>query len=462
MEEPDPSLPWPEEENEAPEAEPAETVLTVSEVNRMARRRLESINVTVQGEISRLAAGYAYFVYFDLRDPEASLPAILTRQQFKALDFTLEEGASVLVRGTLTLYERQGKYQVRVSEIRPFGEGELRRRIEALKKKLQAEGLFDDARKKPLPPFPETVGLVTSPSGAAVRDVIVTLGRRFPPASIFLRGVRVQGAEAAPQICAALDFFDVEWPVDVVILARGGGSLQDLEPFNTEEVARAVSRMSVPVISGIGHEPDVTVADLVADRRASTPTGAAEAAVPDRAEVHDLLRKTGAAQARRVAGAVQGGRTLVGGLKRRPLYRGTEFLLGPFMQRWERGARALPGSPSRGLMRGLHRLAVVSRRPVFRRPGEALARRRAEIDARRTLLLQGAVRVIEKRAGSIEKANARLSALSPLAVLERGYSITFKKETGAVVRSSEEVDPGTGLRIRLGRGTLEADVTGKE
>ena len=283
MDEEDLTLPWEEpEEGAGEQEEKVETVLTVSEVNRLARGALERISVTVQGEVSGLNARYPYYVYLSLRDAEATLPAILPKRVFDGLDFALEEGAVVVVEGMLTLFEKQGRYQIRVARMRPFGEGELQRRIEMIKKKLQAEGLFDDSRKKPLPAFPQRIGVVTSPRGAAIKDVTVTLARRFPPAEAFIKGVRVQGAGAVEQICAALHFFDYDFPVDLVILARGGGSAEDLEPFSTEEVARAVASMRVPVITGIGHEPDVSIADLVADRRASTPTGAAEAAVPDR------------------------------------------------------------------------------------------------------------------------------------------------------------------------------------
>ena len=409
-------LPW-EEEKETLTPEPEETILTVTQVNRIARQRLEDITLSVQGEVSRLTTGYAYYVYFDLRDEGAALPAILTQKQLSELDFKLEDGALVIVRGTLTLYERQGKYQIRVLSIRPFGEGDLQRRIEELKKKLQAEGLFADERKKPLPLFPERIGVITSPRGAAVRDVIATISRRFPPATVFVRGIRVQGAGAVKQVTAALDFFDTEWPVDVVILARGGGSLQDLEPFNIEEVARAIARTRVPVVTGIGHEPDVTIADLVADRRASTPTGAAEAAVPEKADVLSFLLKNATLMRRRLLAEQQATVGRLQGFSSRLLFNRADFLLGPFMQRWERAAAVLRESPRR---------------------------------------------MLDKRVSNLEKIKARVHALSPQAVLERGYSITFDRETGRVVRSSGEVEVGTPLKIRLAGGAIEADVTGKE
>src|SRR5450759_1290692 len=228
MDDDDLTLPWEETqpgEADEPEQAASESVLTVSEVNRLARHALEQVYVSVQGEVSGLNARYPYYIYFSLRDSEATLPAILPKRVFDSLDFPLEDGAAVVVEGMLTLFEKQGRYQVRVASIRPFGEGAIQRRIEMLKRKLLAEGLFDESRKRDLPSYPERIGVVTSPRGAAVRDVTVTIARRFPPAEVFVRGVRVQGAGAVDQICGALHFFDHDFPVDVVILARGGGSI---------------------------------------------------------------------------------------------------------------------------------------------------------------------------------------------------------------------------------------------
>jgi exodeoxyribonuclease VII large subunit len=437
-------------------------VLTVSEVNRIAKQALERHVVTVQGEVSGLNTRYPYYVYLSLRDAEATLPAIVPKRVFDSLDFPVEDGAVVVVEGVLTLFEKQGRYQVRVSSMRPFGEGALQRRIEMIKKKLHSEGLFDDARKRPLPEFPARIGVVTSPRGAAVRDVTVTLARRFPPARVFVRGVRVQGAGAVEQICGALHLFDKDFPVDVVILARGGGSIEDLEAFSTEEVARAVARMSVPVITGIGHEPDVSIADLVADRRASTPTGAAEAAVPDKAHVNARLGKSAVSLGRHVSSALGGESAKLGGIMRLPLYRRTDFIMGRHLQRWERAAEALGESPARGLERSRHRLAAVACRPVFRRPAELLARRGVAVEGLETVLRQASARDILHRRRDLEKLSATLTALSPLAVLERGYSITFNASTGAVLRGGGDVDVGALLKIKLASGSLDAEVTGKE
>ena len=441
---------------------PVEKLMTVTEVNRLARHKLETITVKVQGEVSRLNSNYPYYVYFDLRDSEAALPAVVPRRVYDALGFPLKEGDAIVVEGMLSLFERQGRYQVKVTTMRPFGEGELQQRIEALKRKLQAEGLFDEARKKPLPLFPERIGLVTSTRGAAIRDVIVTIRRRFPPARVFVRGVTVQGTPAPAEITAGLRLFDEKWPVDLVILARGGGSLQDLEPFSTEAVARAVAAMKTPVITGIGHEPDVSIADLVADRRASTPTGAAEAAVPDRAEVGTRLAKSAAALSRHTGSELRNSRSTLNGIGSRPLYRRRETLLAAMMQRWERAASALPGSPVRGLQRARHRIDSLAARPVFSGAASLLMARSALLSASKEAAARAAKRFIELRRSGLDRTLASLEAMSPLAVLERGYSITFDGKTGRAVRKADEVKEEDSLRILLHEGELRAKVTGKE
>ncbi|MBN1289034.1 MAG: exodeoxyribonuclease VII large subunit [Actinobacteria bacterium] len=456
------TLPFPEEEKIEETGAEREDVLTVTEVNRMAKRALERIRVTVQGEISGLNARYSYYIYFDLRDENAAIPAIINKRYFHDLDFNMEDGALVVIKGTLSLYERQGKYQIRVEEMRPFGEGDLQRKIEALKRKLHKEGLFDDSRKKRLPLFPVRIGVVTSRRGAAVRDVTVTLKRRFPPARVFIRGVQVQGEPAASQICEALRFFDRDYDVDLVILARGGGSLQDLEPFNTEEVARAIAEMEVPLITGVGHEPDVTISDLVADHRASTPTGAAEAAVPDRVQVMSTLAKYATVLQRHSAGGLAVAERQLASLKGRPVYSDRNYLVGPFMQRFERAAGALPGSPERGLLLALNRLRLIMNSPVYRKPDELLMGRHSQIISVQDDIRQAAATYFERHRNTLDKLDSRLKALSPLAVLDRGYSITFNENTGEVVRTSETVAEGTPLRIKLAEGGLFADVSGKE
>lgn len=433
-------------------------LLTVSEVNRLAKSTLETIRIAVHGEVSGLNARYPYFVYFDLRDADATLPAIMQKRVFEALNFRFEDGDMVVAHGPLTLFEKQGKYQVRVTSLRPYGEGEIQQRIEALKRKLQAEGLFDDSLKKPLPPYPSTIGLVTSTRGAAIRDVCVTVARRFPPVQIFVRSVTVQGEGAVDQICDGLRFFEERWPVDLVILARGGGSIQDLEPFSTEPVARMISSMNTPVVTGIGHEPDVSIADLVADRRGSTPTAAAEASVPDIHDIHSLLARHRALATRYVRDACSQGLRSVHTVRGRPLYDGSEFLLGGHMQRLERAAQMVPGSPARGLVRNRHRLAMQQSRRIYRSRNELLSSTAQGLPQHAAEVLAAGRSAFEKESVRLDRAASRLRALSPVAVLERGYSITFSGKTGRIVRSPADVPVGERLRTRLADGEIASEV----
>lgn len=444
------------------DSQETEPILSVSQVNRLARQCLEEITVKVLGEVSGLRKNYPYFVYFDLRDEEAVLPAIMAKSEFLQLDFDLEDGATVVVKGNLSIYEKQGKYQVRVEEMSPFGEGDLRRRIEALKRKLHTEGIFDDARKKALPRFPTRIGVVSSPRGAAVRDVVKTINRRFPPAHVFIRGVRVQGEGAVEEICSALRFFNSEFDVEVIILARGGGSIQDMEPFNSEEVARTIAAMSVPVITGVGHEPDVSIADLVADRRASTPTAAAEAAVPEKKEIDAFLKKSTGALLEFSTSRISFCERHLNSIRNRPLYRSYAFLLGPFMQRLESCSRRLYESPRRGLAKSQNRLELVSKNPIYRKPDMLLAPWRTRLWALRSRISKAKGPVFESKKSVLEAAKARCEALSPLSILERGYSIVFKKSSGEIIRSSQQTEVGEELNIRLGEGRLDANVTGKE
>lgn len=284
-------------------------VLSVAEVNASVRELLEDAfcDVIISGELSNVRVHGSGHVYFRLKDADAQLAAVCFRGDARAIDFTLEDGVHVLARGRLTVYEPQGSYQLVARSIEPAGRGELERAYRILVARLHAEGLFDVARKRPLPRYPATVALITSPSGAAVNDVLSTLRRRFPCVGVLFVPVPVQGEQAPPAIVRALDAISARGDVDVVIVGRGGGSIEDLWAFNDENVARAIYRSTVPVISAVGHEKDVTIADLVADHRAATPTMAAEIAVPDRADAAHRVQTLQAAMASRVRGRVERG-----------------------------------------------------------------------------------------------------------------------------------------------------------
>ena len=272
--------------------ENAQKILTVTEITRKVKQLLEGgfTGVAVQGELSNFKRHTSGHLYFTLKDEGAQISGVMWRSRSAGLTFVPQDGMKVVVTGRLTVYEVRGVYQIDASSIRPLGIGELQIAFERLKQKLSAEGLFDAERKKPLPEFPERIGVVTSPTGAALQDMINILRRRFPCVQLILNPVRVQGAGAAEEIARAVDEFNAYGEVDVVIVGRGGGSLEDLWAFNEEVVARAIARSRIPVISAVGHEIDFTIADFVADLRAPTPSAAAELVVPDRRAILDILR----------------------------------------------------------------------------------------------------------------------------------------------------------------------------
>jgi len=265
---------------------PDRKVWTVSQLTARIRDLLEAEfdDVWIAGEISNTHASQAGHIYFTLKDEKSQIRCACFRDKLRGIKFRPEDGLNVTVRGSISIYEARGEYQVYVTQIEPIGLGALQLAFEQLKARLEAEGLFDDERKKPLPLLPRRIGLVTSPTGAAVRDVLRILKRRFPNVYVLLYPVRVQGEEAAGEIAAALKYFGREQAADVLLLVRGGGSLEDLWAFNEEQVARAIAACPIPVITGIGHETDFTIADFVADVRASTPSNAAEIVVRARHE----------------------------------------------------------------------------------------------------------------------------------------------------------------------------------
>src|SRR5271167_851256 len=280
--------------------QPERRIFTVSDLTARVRDLLAKnfTNIMVQGEISNCRPAASGHIYFTLKDDRAQIRCVFFKQQQRGMKFRPEDGLKVSVRGSVSVYEARGEYQIYVESLEPLGRGALQLAFEQLKKQLEAEGLFDAARKKPLPLLPSRIGLITSPTGAAVRDVVRILTRRFHNVHLTLYPVRVQGEGAAAEIVEALQCFHQRHPVDVILLVRGGGSLEDLWAFNEEHLARAIARATIPIISGVGHETDFTIADFVADIRASTPSAAAELVVGTRlqfdkhvADLRDALRK---------------------------------------------------------------------------------------------------------------------------------------------------------------------------
>ena len=360
----------------------------------------------VRGELSNYKIHSSGHHYFTLKDEGAVISCVLFRSDAMRLRFRPESGMKVILTGRVSLFPRSGQYQLYVSHMQPDGAGDLAVAFEQLKQKLQAQGLFDAAHKKPLPRYPERVALVTSPTGAAVRDMIRILGRRWPLASVLVCPVRVQGEGAAEEIAAMLELVDAAGLADVIITGRGGGSLEDLWAFNEEIVAWAIYRCKTPVISAVGHEPDVTIADFAADVRAATPSNGAELAVCDRTELRALLEQ----QARRMEKAQE---------RRLELLR--------------------------------QRLRRLSERPVLRSPEGSLQQKELLLELLRQRLERAAAAAVEKRQRQFAALSGRLDALSPLKVLARGYAVATRQEQ--VLHSVAQLSPGEEIRLRLSDGT---------
>jgi exodeoxyribonuclease VII large subunit len=389
-------------------------VLTVSRLNALLQEVVEDnfLHVRVEGEISNFSAPGSGHFYFCLKDEQAQIRAVFFRTRNRLLPFRPQNGMHVLCSGRLSLYQQRGEVQLIVEEVEPVGVGSLQLAFDQLRARLASEGLFAPERKRPLPAFPAVVGVVTSATGAAIHDILNVLRRRSTGVQVLLRPVRVQGEGAAAEIAAAIADFNRFGQIDVLIVGRGGGSLEDLWAFNEEIVARAIHASVIPVIAAVGHETDISIADLVADLRAPTPSAAAELVVKSRLElerhVDHLLLRLG----RQMQGRLALLRERIGGLQRR--LRSPRQVVAAWQQQRQ------------NLERRLER-----------------AMRRSLRDAQ----------------GRLSAGSGRLDALSPLRTLARGYAIVFAEKNGLAVRDAASVEVGEALSIRLARGNLRAIVT---
>lgn len=379
------------------------------------RERLLS-RVLVRSEISNYKVYPSGHHYFSLKDAESSIRCVMFRREAMSLRFRPENGMKVVVSGRVSVFPRDGAYQLYCATMVPDGVGELAFAFEQLKNRLHKEGLFDPAHKKPIPAHPQTIALVTSPAGAAVRDMIRILGARYPMAKVLVVPVRVQGEEAPEEIAQGLDLVNALEMADLIITGRGGGSMEDLWAFNDEGVARAIFRSRIPVISAVGHEPDVTIADFVADLRASTPSNAAELAVPDQADLRDRMAHL---QAR------------------------------------------MDRSMDRRLQTGWDTLRRLGSSPFLQSPQRAIQEKRLLLDYQQQRLLHAMDRQIGEHRQQMGRLAASLDALSPFKVLSRGYSITQTND-GAVVSELKQVEKGDTLRVRVSDGTITCTAEGKE
>lgn len=395
-------------------------IFTVTELNQFIKDLLDNVppltDLLLRGEISNYKMYPSGHHYFTLKDGQCAVKCVLFKGSAMKLRFRPENGMQVIASGRISVYPRDGAYQLYCTGLSPDGVGDLSVAYEQLKEKLRLEGLFDEAHKKPLPPYPQRIAIVTSPAGAAIHDMIRILRRRYPIAKVLLLPVRVQGTEAPAEIAGAIRYANRHRLADVLITGRGGGSLEDLWAFNDERVARAIYDSEIPVISAVGHEPDVAISDFVADRRASTPSNAAEIAVPDMAELLRYLRGADNAMAQSV------------------------------LHRLEREER---------------RLKMLSEKRALTDPMAFVQDRRLQLDYLQDKMTAAARTHWDREARRFAGAVAKLDALSPLKVLGRGYAVA-RTEDGGILRSSDQVQPGDRIRLRLAQGSLGCRVEEKE
>ncbi len=397
----------------------AQHLLSVSELNEYMRMLLDSDpllgSVFVRGEISNFTNHYktGHF-YFSLKDEGALVRAVMFRGNAQKLRFLPENGMKVILHGRVSVFPRDGQYQIYVDDMQPDGVGALYLAFEQLRQKLEAEGLFDPARKRPIPRFPRKIGVITAPTGAAVRDIMNILGRRWPLSEVILYPALVQGAGAPETLIAGLDCFNQKMPVDVIILGRGGGSAEDLFAFNHEGLARAIFSSQIPVISAVGHETDFTISDFVADLRAPTPSAAAELAVPDQGEIRDVLYGT---------------------------------------------ARAMDERMNTLLVRLRADLAGLAGAPLLRSPQSYLDERRMSVAYLENRAQSAFSQKTTEAKSAFAALCAKMEALSPLRVLSRGYTAVFDGE-GRPITAGKNLSKGDRVSIRFSDSTVDATVNG--
>lgn len=414
-----------------------EAAISVSQLNRRVKTLIEQgiARLWVEGEISNLSRPASGHVYFSLKDDSAQVSAAWFRQRQRGPAVGFKNGDQVLAYGRVSIYEARGNYQLIVEQMEPAGEGVLKRRFEALKKKLLAEGLFDEDRKQDLPLLPQRIGIITSASGAAIRDILSVLGRRFPAIPVVIYPTAVQGDAAPAELIAALATAVRRNECDVIILSRGGGSLEDLWAFNDEALARAIADCPLPVVSAIGHEIDFTIADFVADVRAPTPSGAAEIVVPSQ---HDWQHRIATLALR------------IGRIGERAVEDRAQQL------DWLGGRLAT--SMRRQLLSNKHQLQTVRSELVQLSPALSVQRsigRLAQLRQRLATGIRNSVSNTEHRAALLGRA---LHSVSPLATLDRGYAIVKDASTDKVLLRADDIETGNDIRARLSKGELVATV----
>jgi len=437
---------------------PFPDVLTVSELTREIRDLLEDHfpDLWVEGEISNLRIPPSGHLYFTLKDDSSQIRAVIFKTQARRLRFVPKDGLQILCRGRVSLYEKRGEYQLILESMEPKGIGALQLAFLQLKERLEKEGLFDAGRKRPIPILPQKIGIVTSPTGAVIQDILRIIERRFENVQILLYPVRVQGEGASSEIAKAITYFSDQSDVNVMIVGRGGGSLEDLWPFNEEPIARAIYRSKIPVISAVGHETDYTIADFVADVRAPTPSAAAELVVKDKRELIHTLYHLVTRLENQIGESLQAWRTHLFHLRKR---------LGDPSKRLESTILRADELENRlhtlilwNLQRKREAFSHHQKTLILQRPKQRVERMRLFISQIGRDLEQNLKYSLAMRRGTVKGLMGKLDSLSPLAILQRGYSITRKLPSLSIVRRASQVKPGDQVQVRLFQGALVCDI----
>ncbi len=417
-------------------------------------------DIWLRGEISNFTHHSSGHMYFTLKDKDSRLKCIMFASHNQRLPFMPKEGAKVLARGNVSVYERDGNYQFYVTQMQPDGIGSLYLAFEQLKRKLEEEGLFDPMRKRPIPRFPKAIGVITSPTGAAVRDILITLQRRHPSVPVLLFPVSVQGRGAAPSIVRAIETMNRLAEVDVLIVGRGGGSLEELWAFNEEAVARTIAASAIPVISAVGHETDYTIADFAADLRAATPTAAAELAVPHMLELQGQIGQLRARMAKSLQTAVDRRKERLLRARRSPVFVSPRKMLLQHAQRLDRLTERLEHRTVRLSERNRERLLRLQGALQAVHPGTKTAAEAKRLQAAAKRLESAMLAGMKERRLNLLSGMRQLDALSPLKVMSRGYSLVYDEREKRLIKSIEQVQPGDRVKVKLSDGQLDCQVWG--
>ena len=440
--------------------------LTVGALTKYIKRKFDADphlhDCLVKGEISNFKQHSSGHMYFTLKDDKARILAVMFSSANRRMKFTPENGMKVLVRGDVTIYEGSGQYQIYVHDMQPDGVGDLYLAFEQLKEKLTKEGLFAVEHKKPIPKFPATVGVVTSPTGAALRDIITTIKRRYPIAKILILPALVQGDQAAPSITDAINQAnEKKHGIDVLIVGRGGGSIEELWAFNEEIVARAIYESTIPIISAVGHETDFTIADFVADLRAPTPTGAAELAVPHIDEWIErvLTKQTRIMRAMKEKVNLQSNK--LQRIEKSYAFRYPRRLYEQKLEQLDRATELLVTNSQKLLAVKMTQLEQLDKRISRNHPDEKIQKAKEEQNKQTKALYRAMSIVLSNKQAEFKSTLSTLQALSPLKIMERGYSLTYN-DKGNLVKSIQHVEVKDHVKITLADGTLNCQVVEKE